>query len=332
MMEPAYTLELFDASRRDAFDAIFARMAPDIDPAVQARRRWWCFDNPRGGVFALFHDGEQIAATCYLASKTLAFGDRNDGGFAIGYEIGETATDPRHQRRGLFSKLVKASVAHAGESGRPLVYGTPNSQSTPGYAKLGFEIVESPRSWLFLLPSLRHAIGRLLRRRPKTVGAGGARGRSEIAADAYVAATVDYPRLNAGGRDYLAWRVAETPMGYRFAQIDTRSGRFECAIKVAPLGEHTVVVIAEYFLNGVRPPLGAVAGLLRRVVADLAPAPSALGIYVHGERPSGLALARLYAARVIPHRVLPICATGTQEGRGDAAWFGRFQLSDCDIG
>lgn len=328
-MDTAYTLQMFERDDREAFDTIFATMSPDTDPVVQARRRWWCFDNPRGGVFALFHDGREIAATCYLGGKTLAFED----GATTGFEIGETATDPQHQRRGLFSKLVRACVAHADQGGRPLVYGTPNSQSTPGYAKMGFEIVASPRSWLFLLPSIRNAAYRLLRRgrsaaRPLPVGSS----RYEITSDDYVAATATYPRLNAGDREYLTWRLAETPLGYRFVRIETRGGRFECAMKVGTLGEHEVVVIAEYFLNGTRPSIRRATGLLRRAVSALAPAPNMLGIYVHGERPTGVALARLYAAGIVPHRELPVCTTGGREGRGDAAWFGRFQLSDCDIG
>lgn len=328
-MDTAYTLQIFGRDDREAFDTIFATMSPDTDPVVQARRRWWCFDNPRGGVFALFHDGREIAATCYLGGKTLAFG----GSAATGFEIGETATDPRHQRRGLFSKLVRACVAHAAQDDRPLVYGTPNSQSTPGYAKLGFEIVASSRSWLFLLPSIRNAARRLLRRdrsggRPSPVDSS----RYEVTGDDYVAATAAYPRLNAADREYLTWRLAETPLGYRFVRIETRHGRFECAMKVGTLGEHQVVVIAEYFLNGTRPSLHRATGLLRRAVSALALAPDMLGIYVHGERPTGLALARLYATGTVPHRQLPICTTGGREGRGDAAWFDCFQLSDCDIG
>ena len=324
-MDMSYTLQTFGREDRDAFDTIFATMAPDTDPVVQARRRWWCFDNPRGGVFALFHDGQQIAATCYLGGKMLAL-----GGEANGFEIGETATDPRHQRRGLFSKLVRACVAHAADGGRPLVYGTPNSQSTPGYAKLGFEIVSSPQSWLFLIPSARGAMRRLLRRDPIVSRTSPA--RCEISGSDYAASTAFYPRLNASDAEYLTWRLVETPLGYRFARIETRHGRFECAMKVGRLGAHDVVVIAEYFLNGTRPPIHRAVGPLRRAVAALSSAPKALGIYVHGARPTGPALARLYTAGVIPHRELPICVTGAREGLGDTAWFGRFQLSDCDIG
>ncbi|MCP5916265.1 GNAT family N-acetyltransferase, partial [Klebsiella pneumoniae] len=83
--------------------------------------------------------GSEIAATSYLGGKRLVL-----RGVTMGaYEIGETATRPAHQRRGLFSQLVNASRAYAIASGRPLIYGTPNGQSTPGYAKLGFDIVQS---------------------------------------------------------------------------------------------------------------------------------------------------------------------------------------------
>jgi GNAT superfamily N-acetyltransferase len=333
-MEKTYTLQLFGAADRDAFDATFAAMAPGTDQAVQARRRWWCFDNPRGGVFALFHDGEQIAATCYLGGKRIA----GDTGSVAGFEIGETATDPRHQRKGLFSKLVRACVAHAAGNATPLVYGTPNSQSTPGYAKLGFEIVEAPASWLFLIPSLRYGMrygaSKWLHREAPPGGSSRAdrtgRPRHEVTAQDYVETTASYPRLNDSDRDYLSWRLADAPMNYRFARIDTRAGPFECALKIGQLGDHKVVVVAEYFLGGTRPPLRKAARLLRRAVADLGM--TGMGIYVHAQRPVGAGLALLYAARIVPHRVLPICVTGIDAGRGEHAWFGRFQLSDCDIG
>ena len=50
----------------------------------------------------------------------------------------DTATHPRAQRRGIFSRLTTAALEACREDGVDLVYNTPNEKSLPGYLKMGW--------------------------------------------------------------------------------------------------------------------------------------------------------------------------------------------------
>lgn len=97
---------------------------------------WKNYGSPFGqGRIALEMIDGEVAATASLSIKPLIVGDIE----TVGAEIGDTFTHPEHQRKGLFSKMVRACVAHAAENGVAPIYGTPNGQSLPGYEnKLGF--------------------------------------------------------------------------------------------------------------------------------------------------------------------------------------------------
>ena len=319
-----YEIEVFGHEQRAAFRVAFAKSSKSVDPAVQARREWWCFDNPRGGAFAVAKAGDDIVATCYLGGKTLA----QNGINVAGFEIGETATDPDHQRKGLFSKLVNACVAHGRPSKHMLIYGTPNSQSTPGYAKLGFDIVESEASYLFLAVSIPYwiRIGA-----PKGLGWGVGLSH-ELSATDYIDRTLSFHRLNESSRAYLQWRLADNPARLRFFELKHDKGTFVCAVKIGQLGHHSVLVCSEYFLNGTRPALNVARKFLSRAIWAHYDRRDFLGIYFHASNQSNRLAKWLRLQGVIAHRQLPVCAMTIDGFDSHVDWFKQFQLSDCDIG
>lgn len=50
----------------------------------------------------------------------------------------DTATDPLHQGKGIFSILTKQMIRDALESGKKFIFNTPNEKSKPGYIKMGW--------------------------------------------------------------------------------------------------------------------------------------------------------------------------------------------------
>jgi GNAT superfamily N-acetyltransferase len=321
----SYELKVFNHDDREAFRAAFASLSHTSGPSDQRRREWWCFDNPNGGAFALFKSGDEIAATCYLGGKKLLIGGRETPCF----EIGETATEPAHQRKGLFSKLVKAVTRHASEREAHHVYGTPNSQSTPGYAKLDFTIVESTSSWLFVVTSLSHWLPFRLPRLPSLTGRGGV---TELSLKDYVRATSTFERLNVSSPEYLDWRFGQSPAVYRFFKIATANGDFLCAVKEATLGKYASIVVSEYYLGEAKPTLPSAAKLLRKAIWTHYDSRRYLGLYVHGSVPGAWEGLLLKVKAVLQHRQLPICAMPTSREAMPLDWFKNFQLSDCDIG
>jgi len=69
----------------------------------------------------------------------------------------DTATHPEHQGKGVFKKLTLKAIEIAKEQGDDFIFNTPNTQSLPGYLKMGWEEVDklkiriipaNPLNWL----------------------------------------------------------------------------------------------------------------------------------------------------------------------------------------
>lgn len=314
-----YQVRLIGSDEVDAFRQAFAKSSLPIDRDAQRRREWWCFDNPSGGAFAVATFGDDIVATCYIGGKPLS-----NIGSPLSYEIGETATDPNHQRKGLFSKLVKAVVAHADNTGAAFVYGTPNTQSTPGYAKLGFDIIETGASWLFLMPSISYWTKVAFPRLSKAP--------RELDFQQYARTTGSFKRLNHSSADYLQWRFDLSPWEYRYFEWVRGKDVFHCATRPGNLGLHKIIVCAEHFKNGQRVGAGQLSRWLRRTIWNAYSPKNYLGIYFHAALPNGPSQLLLKLQGTLPHRILPICAIAASGVSAEMEWFADFQLSDCDIG
>lgn len=332
-----YAITAFRHDQFDAYAQFKQRLGdPWRDSVTEQRRKWWCFDNPHGGLFAFAHTDSEIAATCYLAGKRLspAFGDR-----AQAFEIGETWTAEQHRRKGLFSRLVEHCTAFAFDTGAVMVYGTPNQQSTPGYAKLKYEIVEDASSQLRLLanPAWLALSRKRLQGEDELATASALAHRVsplEISAADYLAATAAADHFTDGDSVGRQWRLANNPKAYRFFRR-VRAGRtLLCALRLGILGDLPVLVVAEAWLDGQRAAAADLAGSLRRVAASAYAATAYAGVYWHGGEAAGGAQWRLTLALCKFHRQLPLCVKTDGSVAGDVlrARFQKFQLADCDIG
>lgn len=70
----------------------------------------------------------------------------------------DTATHPTHQGKGLFRHLTEALIADAQSKGASFVFNTPNSNSLPGYLRMGWELVEA---WPLQVRWMRHSPGKV---------------------------------------------------------------------------------------------------------------------------------------------------------------------------
>jgi GNAT superfamily N-acetyltransferase len=60
----------------------------------------------------------------------------------------DTATHPAHQGKGIFKKLTLQLIEEAGKQGYDFIFNTPNTQSTPGYLKMGWKEWGKVSLWL----------------------------------------------------------------------------------------------------------------------------------------------------------------------------------------
>lgn len=72
----------------------------------------------------------------------------------------DTATHPSHQGKGVFKKLTLRAIEVAKEQGDHLIFNTPNSQSMPGYLKMGWEKVEKLEVRLMPVNPLKWSFGK----------------------------------------------------------------------------------------------------------------------------------------------------------------------------
>jgi GNAT superfamily N-acetyltransferase len=329
----SYSISSFGPSEYAAYRAFVTRFESEPnETAVDRRRRWWCFDNPHGGFFAAAHTKDQLAATCYLAGKELVL---PNFGVIKAFEIGETWTHEAHRRRGLFSLLVRHCTAEAYAQGGVLVYGTPNGLSTPGYRKLGFEILETPSFGLYLTIDLggamRHAFGsKGIRSAPSEPSEIDGR----VGLGTYIKHTADFSRLNAATPAYLAWRLSAGSIPYTLFHVCHHGAHAWGALRSGHLGDQPILVAAELFVDGRQPDAKVGTSVLRRAVGAVMPQRTAVGIHFHTRIAFQGQQLGLLARRTLFHRILPFCIASL-DPRVRTAFTSvvpSFQLSDCDIG
>lgn len=324
-----YTIKLFTTDEYESYvHAVYRGDSSGVTSDAQLRRRWWCFDNPNGGAFAAAFWDDEVAATCYLSGKLLNIGDELHRVF----EIGETATAPDHQRRGLFSKLVNACIEYAFDSGATAIYGTPNSQSTPGYAKLKFDIIESENSHLFFSPNLLHFAIPSLAPTPASYSNRTTVGKTvKLTSDEFYEHARSRLRLNDSSLEYFQWRFCSSPhKKYDFYRL----GDFSMAVCRAKLGKYEVVLVSDYGQAGSKGDAIESIKLIRSIHSEIYQGRDHAGIYFHAPLNDRMGRLRYGMNKLIHHRILPVCVMH----KGDSALIDALrsaplpQLSDCDIG
>lgn len=101
--------------------------------------RWLYADNPDGQVvgYDAWDDGELAAHYVCVPASLRVNGVSERGLLSL-----NTATHPRWQGQGLFTKLAAKTYEGAAAAGYGSVYGVANANSTPGFIrKLGFQLV-----------------------------------------------------------------------------------------------------------------------------------------------------------------------------------------------
>jgi len=146
-----------DADSLEAYRSLLAVTSASIE---REYLRWLYCDNPWGTAVGFnAHAGDELAAHYATIPVEAMF----DGARTKGLLSLNTATHPKHQGKGLFTRLAEATYAHARERGYEFVVGVANANSTPGFTrKLGFQLV-APLD-------VRIGIGRLAASRDDGVG------------------------------------------------------------------------------------------------------------------------------------------------------------------
>ena len=221
-------------------DALTIRpAAPDDRPGVirlAVRALGWRGDERDRAFFAWKHDdnpfgpspawvategGEVVGFRTFLRWELTRGGKRLRMVRAV-----DTASDPDHQGKGIFRRLTQSAVAELTAAGYDAVFNTPNTQSRPGYLKMGW--IELGRPTLGARPRGPFAALRMARSReaaqkwsePSTVGQPAADALRESMLDSLLA-TLPTPHGWGTPRtaEYLRWRYGFGPLHYRALEV-----------------------------------------------------------------------------------------------------------------
>lgn len=122
------------------YEALFAACFPPSAKFSPESLKWLYADNPDGKVIGFdAFEGEELAAHYVCIPSIIKV-----GGVSIKAALSlNTATHPKFQGQGLFTKLADKTYESAAESGFSAIYGVANANSTPGFIrKLGFQLVQ----------------------------------------------------------------------------------------------------------------------------------------------------------------------------------------------
>ncbi|MBN1506304.1 MAG: GNAT family N-acetyltransferase [Sedimentisphaerales bacterium] len=305
---------------------------------------WWEPGNPLGGFLLFAYTPDKIASRCVLTGRRLAY----EGKPIDCFEIGGTYTLEQHQRKGLFSRLVKQAMRLGLDTPAQVIYGTPNDRSGPGYRKLGYHFIDRPNSRLVLLAHSIHPLLRKLGLKKAPVSRIERPSRqvrcrkwtfTEVSLDEYAAATGPFPRMNWAGDGYLKRRLGTggDASRRRFFHASSADEQAWYALDDYTLSFLRLILVSEFFLNGQVDFGPTKLRVLRRIASAYYRHHD--GIYLKCRvDPEVGTIARVLKHGAFVHRQLPICyyANPRVSSRDIDRMMQKlvevFQLTDCDIG
>ena len=150
-------MQIREATEKDIPEILDVLKASLGETSSQKTEEVWRYkhvDNPFGKSLVLVAvENDKIIGVRALMRWKWQLGNQS---FSA-YRAVDTATHPKHQGKGIFKKLTLKAIEMAKENGDDFIFNTPNTQSLPGYLKMGWEEVDklkiratfaNPLNWL----------------------------------------------------------------------------------------------------------------------------------------------------------------------------------------
>lgn len=236
--------------------------------ALFERALGWTNDARHEALFAWKHDQNVFGASSAWVARR---GDDLTGfrtflrwEFAAGGETVravravDTVTDPQYQRRGVFRALTLGALERLKSDGARFVFNTPNSQSRPGYLKMGWQVVG--RVPLAARPGGLRGMARMSGARvPADLWSVETAGGDPAAAVLHDSRSVSellasQPRTEAlvtrRSAEYLRWRYGFAPLQYRAIAIDDDAAHGLAIFRVRQRGTARETALCEVLVPG----------------------------------------------------------------------------------
>jgi GNAT superfamily N-acetyltransferase len=169
----------------------------------------------------------------------------------------DTATHPKYQGRGIFSRLTLAALPVLEAEGVDFVFNTPNDQSRPGYLKMGWQTVGRaparvrPRSIGAAITLARNRVAAAHWSEPSDFGVPVEDLLAESALDELLRAPDGPDRLTTRRTvAYLRWRYATPPLQYRAIVAGGGAGEGAAIVRIRRRGHAREAVVAVLLAPG----------------------------------------------------------------------------------
>lgn len=231
----------------------------DDDPRFEALYAWKHEENPFGlSLKVVAVDGRRVVGFRGLMRWQWQQGDRIiEAARAV-----DTATHPDYQGRGIFTRLTLQAIEQLRAAGAGFIFNTPNSQSLPGYLKMGWQLVgRVPISVRPLSPrgALRMTRARMPAERwsePCTAGDPAARILDDVGSVSGLLASQPLPLSGIStvrSPRYLMWRYGSELLGYRALVANGAVANGVVVFRVRRRGAAREVVLDELLVPGGEP-------------------------------------------------------------------------------
>lgn len=236
----------------------------DSDPSFL---RWKHLENPfgRSTMLVAVHEERIVGFRAFLRWELV---DRNRALVRAARAV-DTATDPDHQGRGIFTRLTMQALDQLHDDGVTLVFNTPNRTSLAGYRKMGWsELGRLPAAAMptsvrapFVMATARQAADRW----PVPTSAGEAPADVFPGLSGWLDTLPGAPGLSTHRTaEYLQWRYGLEALGYRVVvPAGHRSGDGVAVFRRRRRGRAVEAVLCELLLP--RPDARAERALVRAV-------------------------------------------------------------------
>jgi N-acetylglutamate synthase-like GNAT family acetyltransferase len=203
-------------------------LGESLMPKSEVFFRWKHVDNPFGAskIIIAEEDGKLIGIRAFMFWKWIAGEKQRTAVRAV-----DTATDPAHQGKGIFTRLTMQAVQECTADGVDFVFNTPNPISKIGYLKMGW--YENGKLPLLIKPAFCIPL-RMNAEASNTLlnDYDAAKALQSLSSSWQIISTTkkfQTPLHYA----YLQWRYAECPVARYGALIEP--GQFGCIFRLKPL-------------------------------------------------------------------------------------------------
>jgi GNAT superfamily N-acetyltransferase len=249
------------ADRSQVLELLAQSLGRDDDPRYGALYAWKHEDNVFGSSPCLVATdaGRLVGVRVFMRWKFERDGKKINAVRAV-----DTATHPDYQGRGIFSRLTLAAIEQVRADGVAFVFNTPNTQSRPGYLKMGWQVVGRPA--VAVRPRSIGSAVRIVRARepaerwsePTTAGEGAAEFVAEHA-PAIGRLVESQPRSTrlrtVRSPAYFAWRYGLDFLHYRVVSSPGGTDEGFAVFRVRRRGAAREVVLDELAVQGADPEL-----------------------------------------------------------------------------